>query len=455
MSTFDSVKDLIKSADPKSRLLIVGTNPLIPELEHSADFFRKFLGTRQDLRLFVFYESDNENFAQAVAMDAARSGDVPDPRHMTFDELSAVHRTRIAGSAEKAGLAAEIELRSPSERETESLADRVSIRELHLRIPANLIVADDRIWFCLTTNTIPDISSYVEAVPGDGHYERLKSFVDFLLDPERVDVFTSVPQDELIWVYDRGRVPRGIFPRAAFYTTEYARYSVWGFVINRSGKILLQRRSLTTADNRGLWDKSIGGHVDLEDASTALTAKRELVEEMYLPKAEFTAHMRADVAAVLDFGEWNPKKRPERSFREAFASLGKEDWVLFRATKENGEPLTVDRISERLWFEDDLPPRIRRTVFISDVYFFIAPPGALEDEESVSKNLIESEEGASSAHRLVTVEELRRWIDDVERNGDPKTVFTDDIIYMMLQHRGLLESITSFSTYLFGNDGRP
>jgi hypothetical protein len=449
---YATMQDLIKSADPKSRLLIVGTNPLIPELEHSAEYFRKLLATDRELELFVFYESDNENFAQAVAMDAARTRGVDDPRRMTFDELNTIHRTRIAGSAEKAGLAAEIELRSPNERETESLADRVSIRELHLRIPANLIVADDKIWFCVTTNTIPEISSYVEAIPGDGQYERLKSFVDFLLDPERVDVFTSVPKDELIWVYDRERVPRGIFPRAAFYTTEYARYSVWGFVINRSGKILLQRRSLTTADNRGLWDKSVGGHVDLEDASTALTAKRELVEEMYLPKAEFTAHMRADVGSVLDFGEWNPRKRPERSFREAFASLGSEDWVLFRATKDSGEPLTIDRVSERLWFEGDKPPRIRRTVFISDVYFFIAPPGALEDEESVSKNLIESEEGASSAHRLVTVEELRRWIDEVEESGDPKTVFTDDIIYMMLQHRGLLESITSFSNYLFGKE---
>ena len=85
---------------------------------------------------------------------------------------------------------------------------------------------------------------------------------------------------------------RGIFPRAAFSTTRYARYSVWGPVFNHNGQMLLQRRSPTTNDNLRLWDEATGGHEDLRDSSTSITAKRELVEEMYLPRAEFTRHMR-------------------------------------------------------------------------------------------------------------------------------------------------------------------
>jgi 16S rRNA (adenine1518-N6/adenine1519-N6)-dimethyltransferase len=56
------------------------------------------------------------------------------------------------------------------------------------------------------------------------------------------------------------------------------------FVFNPEGKLLLQQRS-QTVDFPGLWDQSVGGHVDAgEDYETA--AKREAQEELGLDHLE-------------------------------------------------------------------------------------------------------------------------------------------------------------------------
>lgn len=458
---FSSLRAILEDVSPKDEIVVVGVNPLAAELEASAEYFEYLFGVEHNLRLSLIVESDNENFGQAVVMSAAAAvaapSSAPDSETVTYTELN-IRRDRIAGTVADTGLAREVEEHAPHAAQRTSIRDRMSIKQLNLRLPVNIIKADDRIWSCITTYRLPTAAAYVEVEPDNPEYEWLCKYVEFLLNPEGAGAFQSSPGDELIWVYDRMGIPRGIFPRAAFYTVEYARYSVWGFVLNRQGKILLQQRSLTTKDNRGLWDKSIGGHVDLEDASTSITAKRELVEEMYLPRAEFTKHVRADLGDLIDFGEWNPKKRPERYFREAFAALGDDDWVMFRATNpRTGLPLTIDRISERRWHTDDgSEPGVRRTVFMSDVYFFIAPEGKLESDASLRADLAESERGgaAASDHKLLAVDELRRWVAEVERAGDPKKVFTDDLLYMLLEHDDLLESLSSFASFVFGKPSR-
>jgi len=432
----------------KRRAVIVGTNPLVPAIEESAAYFQNLLGAERDLSLAIFYESDNENFSQSVA-SAACAG-IEDADSASYAELN-IHRDRVKGTQAYTGLAREIEELAPDNAERGSYRRRITISELHLRLPANIIVADDRLWYSLIGVGNTAIEGYVEAQPTDAIYGSLMRFVDSLTS-DAVSVYLSKPGDELIWVYDRSGVARGIFPRAAFYTTRYARYSVWGLVFNRKGQLLLQRRSRSTKDNRGMWDKSIGGHVDLVDSSTGVTAKRELIEEMYLPRAEFTKHMRADLGDIIDFGEWNPRKRPERYFREEVGALGDDDWIMFRAMDPQSDlPLTVNRISERLWHDsDDAEPRIRRTVFISDVYFFIAPPGQLESNDSLRRDLAEDEHAAADDRELVSVSELVRAINEAERDGSYKSTYTDDLLYLSLEHRELLEGIAAFATYLGG-----
>ena len=68
-------------------------------------------------------------------------------------------------------------------------------------------------------------------------------------------VYNSLPTDEMLVMYDRENVPRGIFPRKAFYNTDFQRYSVWLLVFTRDGRILLHKRAPDAKDNRGMWDK--------------------------------------------------------------------------------------------------------------------------------------------------------------------------------------------------------
>lgn len=189
--------------------------------------------------------------------------------------------------------------------------------------------------------------------------------------------------------------------------------------------------------------------MDLRDSSTYITAQRELVEELFLPEAEFSKYIRADLGDIINFGDWNLSKRPEHSFREAFAGLKPQDWVMFRATDENGSPLVISRTSERRIHEDDGSISTKRTVFISDVYLFIAPHKYI-DNESQMRNLLGLAEnsGAAQAHKLVSIAELRDWIDEKERDGTYRETFTDDLLYVNIEHRGMLERFAEFVAYL-------
>ena len=221
--------------------------------------------------------------------------------------------------------------------------------------------------------------------------------------------------------------------------------SVWAFVFNRKGQLLLHQRSASTKDNRLLWDKSVGGHVDLRDTSTSVTAKRELVEELLLPEAEYTRYVRADLGDIVDFGEWNPRKRPERYLRDAFLGLDSNDWILFRATDQAGSPLTVTRISLRRIHDADGSVATKSAMFTGDIYFFIAPAGYMDSDEQM-KSLVHlaEETGAARDHRLVTLDELRKWIGEAVEGGFAEEVFTDDLSYMCMSYNDALAGFAAF-----------
>jgi len=432
-----------------SSIKIIGTNSLIPHLEQSAQFLADLLTLNQDLRILILCESDNENFNQSLCTDTKSSH-----QRLSFASLS-VHRDRIIGTGKKDGLIAEIRDIVRNQPEGEHILKRIDIRQVNLRLPVNIVESDGKIWCCLITNSAADTDSYFSVDDNPKLKAELLEFVDFYINPQKGGIYLSKPQEELIQMYDKNGMPRGIFPRACFYTTEFSRYSVWGFVFNRKGELLLHQRSMQTKDGRGLWDKSIGGHVDLLDSSTSITAERELVEEMFLPQAEFTKYLRADLGDILHFGEWNLKKRPERAFRGAFAGLTESDWVMFRAVDISGEPLTVTRVSDRRIHGDNGEVTIKRTVFRSDVYFFIAPPMYLDTQEQMKKLLGHAEEsGAAQDHKLISIEGLRQWIADTERDGKDRETFTDDILFINLQYREMLESFSEFVKFISGEHSK-
>lgn len=428
-------------SDAKESITIIGTNPLIPHLEKSASFFADLLTLNDRLKLTVLYESDSENFNQSLCIDTDFS-----KNRTSYASLS-VHRDRISGARKGGGLLYEILSKINDDDLKKSLTTRIKFKQCNLRLPINLILSDDELWCCIVTHNLPGLDSYF-LIENNKLREELLGFIDFYISDTRGGIYLSEPSEELIQLFDKGNFPRGIFPRSCFYTTSFQRYSIWGFVFNRHGKLLLHQRSMNTKDGRGLWDKSIGGHVDLRDRSTHMTAQRELVEELFLPEAEYSKYIQAKLGDIINFGDWNIEKRLENSFKQAFEGIDPADWIMFRATDESGSPLTITRISKRR-IHDNNNIYFKPTIFMSDVYLFIAPPDYMDTNDQMKKLLsIAEKTGAANDHRLVSIEDLRSWIQGKESEGTQFETFTDDLIYVNLQHRDLLEKFAEFIQYI-------
>ncbi|MCQ1534866.1 NUDIX domain-containing protein [Methanosarcina sp. KYL-1] len=447
----------------RSRITILGINPLLPQLEKSAGFFAALLSENPGLRLTILYESDSENFFQALSTDSAFFLKAHKDRIDHRDRIDSPD-FQIQGLEDgiKAAAAAATACEKPLQ---EKITDRVIIRQFNLRLPVNIIRVDERLWYCVTTHTSPSISSYMEVFPESSLYEELLSYLDFVTDSGRGGIYLSEPGEELIEVYDHIGIPRGILPRKAFYTTDFRGYAVWIFVFNRRGELLLHQRSRQTKDNQLLWDKSVGGHVDLGERDTSITARRELVEELFLPEAEFTdplyaERVKAEMGDILNFGEWDPRKKPEKLFGSTFKELDPSDWVLFRATDEKGEPLTISIISNRKIRtagtkaeEADRKTEevvTKQTRYFIDLFFVISPEGCLDTAGQMKKQLGFSEKtGAAEDHKLASVPELGKLIEEAEKKGVRGETFTDDLLYIYSEHREMLERFSEFVRAVF------
>lgn len=482
------LKDLFLNSNGKlaeEELVIVGVNPIVQELTSNPQQIFDMLNTPEaddshdisdkKLKITIIYESESENFNQSLFYDKKVTKEKLD-----YDKLQTYRSRLIGGKKGKkntAGFVEDVLLFCKAERPEilDSIKSRIILRQNNLRQFVNIILADDTIRYCFTTLDLPSFEMYRRITEKDDPslYMQLKQYIDYLMNKDSGGKYLSKPDDELIELYDLKDMPRGIYPRNAFYSTNYQRYSVWAFIFNRKGELLLQKRSPFTKDNRNLWDKSAGGHVDLTDSSTIITVKRELVEELFLPEAEFSKYMSAELGDIVDFGEWNIDKRPEKNFRQEFDGLAPADWVVFRPADEQGNPMTIQRKSPRLMHVRDLDdmgkpipvidekgnavimandkPQYREHVetwytrFISDVFLFVAPDSYIETQEDLDKLMgVAEQKGAQSAHRLVSIEEL---IDDVETHPER---YTDDMVYMCSEKKWLLVEFSESIRFMFG-----
>ena len=427
--------DLFKKA--KKSIVVLGINPIASQLAEASEFIPHILNQNPKLQIKIFFESTTENFHQSTSYSLGE-------HKVRFAKLEQF-RKRISGqSKDDRGLVSIIEQKLSSLNDQSKIDDLISIKQFNMKLPGNILKIDDRIFFCPILLNLPSFSDYSEVPTTDSLYSSLKSFIDTALLSDKGELYTSKVGEELIWVYDNNDTPRGIYPRKSFYTTDYGRYVVWVFIFNRDGKLLLQRRSMTTKDNRGLWDKSIGGHVDLSDASTSITAKRELIEETYLPNDEFTEHVKADLGDVVDFGELNFQKRPERHLKNELMHLGASDWAMFRATEKSGKPMKIRRVSERIINVTDTETTTKRTIFHADVYLMIAPPNEFLEKDKLNENVPAGEKSAVTGRKLLTIDELNEWISTTCEAGNEKATFTDDLLFIQTEYLDMLDEFAEF-----------
>lgn len=427
----------------KRQIIIIGVNSLIPQLENSYRFFFNKLILEEGLSIKVYCESDSENFNQSLLTDTRNS-----KNRVSYTTLQ-THKARIMGTTEFSGLKSDIVSCAEDDKVKIELSSRISINQINLRLPVNVIKVDDDIWFTFVLNGLATTDDYFVA-NDEKMKKELNTYISHYTESEEGKIYLSKPGEELIQLYDRDSIPRGIYPRKAFYSTDFKRYSVWGFVFNRKGQILLHQRSKNTKDNRLLWDKSIGGHVEITESSTYQTAQRELIEELFMPRAEYTPFLKEDIGEFRNYGDLDFDKRPEVEFKTAFSRLNSNEWIMFRATDKYGNPLTVSRVSNRRIIQSDGSIKIRKTIFISDVYLFIAPLHYMDTKKQMKELVRLSEKtGSAEDHKLISIDALRDWIEEEEAKGNASKLFTDDLLYINLELRSLIERFSEFIRYIF------
>ena len=457
---FTKLQALLNTA--KNEILISGITPLLTFFEkkdYLAKTFASYFAYKDNLKITILYESGTEIFNQSLFY-----GNSYNDYNMSSTILN-FHKNIVLGGEKgrpKVGFIGDVVDACKSgdlpDEEKAAAIDRIKqgivLKSFNLRQSINVIKVDDTIWYSPIIMGIPSLDMYTEVEKTSLLYSELLKYVNFIVDPTAGGVFLSEPSQELIELYDLDDYPRGIYPRDAFYSLNYQRYSIWGFVFNRKGELLLHQRSKHTKDNRLLWDKSTGGHVDLREISSTLTAKRELIEELMLPEAEFTKYVSVDLGDIVDFGDWNPRKGIQKYFRNALDCLDDSDWVLFRSTEKNGTvPLRVKRISMRKMHDKNDNVSIKETRFISDVFLYVSPSGYIDTPEQMKEKVKHSEvSGAAEDHKLVSIYDLYKWIKSEKDKNNAENVFTDDLLHICKEYRWLLEEFSEFVKLTFNVD---
>jgi isopentenyldiphosphate isomerase len=450
--------ELSRLFSAKKEITIIGILPIESEITGHTKEIVNLYYYNPDFKLSIFHESENDLFVRSLYLDSKSSN-----KRISFQELkNKIARIR---RLHKSFLSKE-----EARIETQIISDEnLKIKQLNLKQPLNVIKIDDEIYTSEIFLDIAIIQDYQLESDKD-KIDALNKYIDFISDEKQGGIYQSIDGEELIEMYDTADIPQGIFPRKAFYNTNFQRYSVWIFVFNRNGQLMLhQRNDKLAKDNAGLWDKSAGGHVNITDRSSNEAAEREIIEEMYLPEAEYTKYLSEDTTSLINLGEWRAKEREYEQGLNLFKRIGENDWGYFYLKP------SVKRVSKRRFVEakndkekiefifattyndnftylrkEENPAYkfyYRDTKFISDIFFFIAPETEINNEEE----LIKVQSKAAKCRTLIEIRDLLDWIDTEKENGNAEDIFTDDLLFIATQYKETLLGFADHIKQIFKN----
>lgn len=419
--------NLIKNT--ANELTIIGTIPLYAELVDFPKEIYQAIMQNQNLHLSIFYESDNDLFYQSLITDTKFA-----KNRVSFAKLRD-SRNRVSRMRES------VMKYAVTPEDKKLIFERLHVEQVNLRLSLNVIRSDKNIYICPVSVEVSSLQMYHYIENKDDWYSATNDYINFYADKQKGRIYQSTPFDEMLVMYGKNEfVPRGMFPRKAFYNTGFQRHSVWLLIFNRNGEMLLHQRSNKAGDNWGLWDKSAGGHVNIDDGTIAASAERELIEEVYLPNAEFTKYMMGNPRDIINLGVWKPEKRGYERALSDIHNFGPFDWAYFYLEKP------ISRTSKRRYRDNpNAKMEIKETKFRSDVFLCIAPTGLIDSEEATKKLSKE----VSLNHTLKTIPETVHWIEDEKSKGNETEVFTDDILYIMDYMRDMLEEFSEMIKVTF------
>lgn len=254
------------------------------------------------------------------------------------DDFSVSFESRKQSAEKEAAYA--VDKKRAEYEATPGTAQRLFIKNCYMPIPVPLIKIDDELFIthALTQFSSIDKFQYVgridspvwatgEAEPYRSYWiKEFQKYYRLYFDSSikngvqkySTEETQKGDRKEVIDIFNEYRVRIGTGPRDAFLSNlAIVKSVVWALIFDRKGNILLHQRSLNAKDNRGLWDKSVGGHVSVGDLDTIEAFRREVTEELYTLEKEGQGHsdesewMKINKQKIIYLGEWDIERFPD------------------------------------------------------------------------------------------------------------------------------------------------
>jgi len=206
----------------------------------------------------------------------------------------------------------------------------LSLRTCYWRIPIPAINIDDDYYITLSLTKFCSQEKFEkitsEHIWCDEFHKYFQAYFDSELGAKKYSTEITEKDNltEVILMYNDDRHCLGPLPRQSFLDITKTKLVIWGMIFTRDGRVLIHKRGKNAKDNRDMWDKSIGGHVDMEKdtVDTVKAAAREMLEELYKIEAEDQgAHSANEIKEInpdipIFLGEWREELRAALPFKE-------------------------------------------------------------------------------------------------------------------------------------------
>lgn len=277
---------------------------------------------------FLFSNDISNSLHEAIAYFSTDNG------AMSFEN----RKLNNAREAAEKMASEEMELLQKDFEESLETKQRLFIKNCYLPMPVAMIEIDGKLFITQALTAFDHIEKYqyvgeVDA-QNDNNSNVYKSywieefrkyynryFVDSLgAQKYSTEETAKGNRKEVVDMFDGQRVRIGSGPRDAFLANpSIIKLVVWALIFDRKGRMLIHQRALNAKDNRGLWDKSVGGHVSIEDLDTIEAVKREIAEELYTDEKEGQGghddvkEAYGNIEKVIYLGDWKTQRYPNIS----------------------------------------------------------------------------------------------------------------------------------------------
>jgi hypothetical protein len=192
-----------------------------------------------------------------------------------------------------------------------------SLRICYIPIKLPVLNVDNQYYIGYALTKYTDMQKFEKITEDHFWFEELKKYFYAFFDSDdgakkySTEITTKDNRTEVIIFYDKERRTLGLLPRDSNLNSIANKVVVWGMVFTREGKILIHKRASNAKDNRDMWDKSFGGHVDKDKdvVDTVKAAAREMLEE--LKKVEHEGQSGHTNVNELEINENKPIFRGE------------------------------------------------------------------------------------------------------------------------------------------------